>query len=347
MSFSNQLIKWYLQNKRNLPWRETQNPYNIWLSEIILQQTRVVQGLPYYEKFTEAFPTIFELANASEENALKLWQGLGYYSRARNLHATAKHIAFDLNGKFPSNYKDLLKLKGVGEYTAAAIASISFNEDVAVVDGNVFRVLARYFGIENDISQPKTKKEFQKLANELLPKGKASQFNQALMEFGAMQCTPKNPDCATCIFNTSCFALQHNKVDKLPVKLKRTKIKNRYLNYLIVFDKEHKITIEQRTDNGIWKNLYQFPLIETLKNEKAKLIISEIQTHYNPSEIKLLNEKPLVHKLSHQHLHIRFFEIQLNTKEKSNISITKALQKPFPIVLHNFLEANYIECYKK
>ena len=195
MEFSNSLINWYLQNKRDLPWRNTVNPYPIWLSEIMLQQTRVAQGLPYFMAFMEAFPTVFDLANAEEEQVLKLWQGLGYYSRARNLHATAKFIATSLNGNFPSNYKELLQLKGIGEYTAAAIASFAYNEPVAVVDGNVFRVLSRYFNVDSDISDGKTKKEFQILAQELLPKNNAALFNQAIMEFGALQCVPKNPNC--------------------------------------------------------------------------------------------------------------------------------------------------------
>ena len=203
MEFSKALISWYLQNKRNLPWRNTKNPYHIWLSEIILQQTRVAQGLPYYLKFTEAFPTVESLANADEEQVLKLWQGLGYYSRARNLHETAKNITQNFNGTFPKNYLELKKLKGVGDYTAAAIASFSYEENIAVVDGNVYRVLARYFGLDLDISQPKTKKTFQELADNLLPKGQASVFNQAIMEFGALQCVPKNPVCDTCIFNNS------------------------------------------------------------------------------------------------------------------------------------------------
>lgn len=191
MEFSNSLINWYLQNKRDLPWRNTDNPYLIWLSEIMLQQTRVAQGLPYFLTFTTTFPTVFDLAIAKEEQVLKLWQGLGYYSRARNLHATAKYIAFELDGKFPSNYKELLKLKGVGEYTAAAIASFSYNEPVAVLDGNVFRVLSRYFNLDSDISLPKTKTEFQQLAQEVLNKNNPALFNQAIMEFGALQCVPK------------------------------------------------------------------------------------------------------------------------------------------------------------
>ena len=201
MEFSNSLIHWYLQNKRDLPWRNTTDPYWIWLSEIMLQQTRVAQGLPYFLSFTEAFPTVFDLAKAEEEQVLKLWQGLGYYSRARNLHTTAKYIAFELNGKFPSTYKELLMLKGVGDYTAAAIASFSFDEPLAVLDGNVYRVLSRYFNVTSDISLPKTKIEFQQLAQEVLDKKNPALFNQAIMEFGALQCTPKNPNCESCPLN--------------------------------------------------------------------------------------------------------------------------------------------------
>lgn len=245
MDFSNLLIDWYLQNKRDLPWRKTTNPYNIWLSEIMLQQTRVAQGLPYYEAFISAFPTVFDLAKASEEEVLKLWQGLGYYSRARNLHSTAQYIASELNGEFPKDYKNLLKLKGVGDYTAAAIASIAYGEEVPVVDGNVYRVLSRYFGIEDDISLPKAKIEFQKLSKNLLPEGKASLYNQALMEFGALQCVPKSPDCTQCVFNSSCFALQKNRVGELPLKSKRTKVKNRYFYYLIIRDGEGNFVLNK------------------------------------------------------------------------------------------------------
>jgi len=194
MNFSKSLIQWYLQNKRDLPWRNTIDPYFIWLSEIMLQQTRVAQGLPYFLRFTEAFPTVFDLAKADEEQVLKLWQGLGYYSRARNLHKTAQQVAFEFNGKFPANYAELLKLKGIGEYTAAAIASFAYNESVPVVDGNVYRVLSRYFEVETDIASSGAKKEFTQLAAELLPAGEANLFNQAIMEFGALQCVPKNPD---------------------------------------------------------------------------------------------------------------------------------------------------------
>ncbi|HEY4629161.1 MAG TPA: A/G-specific adenine glycosylase, partial [Flavobacterium sp.] len=255
MNFSNVLIKWYLQNKRDLPWRNTTNPYPIWLSEIMLQQTRVAQGMPYFLSFTTAFPTVFDLAAANEEEVLKLWQGLGYYSRARNLHKTAQYIASDLAGIFPDNYSDLLKLKGVGEYTAAAIASFSYNEAVPVVDGNVFRVLSRYFDIETDIAQASAKKEFAALAFELMPKDNPATFNQAIMEFGALQCVPKSPNCGICVFNESCAALQKKKIDQLPIKSKKVKVRNRYFNYLVVADENDNTIIQKRTDKGIWHNL--------------------------------------------------------------------------------------------
>jgi A/G-specific adenine glycosylase len=215
MNFSKILTSWYLENKRDLPWRKTYNPYPIWLSEIILQQTRVAQGLPYFLSFIETFPTVFDLAKASEEQVLKLWQGLGYYSRARNLHATAKFIAEDLNGTFPDNYEGLLKLKGIGQYTAAAIASFAYNEVVPVVDGNVYRVLSRYLNVNTDIASSKAKKEFTALASVLISKENPALFNQAIMEFGALQCIPKNPNCNNCVFNTSCGALAHKKVSEL------------------------------------------------------------------------------------------------------------------------------------
>lgn len=277
MNFHNLLIKWYLQNKRDLPWRNTTNPYHIWLSEIMLQQTRVAQGMPYFLSFTTAFPTVFDLANANEEQVLKLWQGLGYYSRARNLHKTAQYIATELNGIFPDNYKDLLQLKGVGEYTAAAIASFSYNEAVPVVDGNVFRVLSRYFDIETDIAQAYAKKEFAALAFELMPKDNPAIFNQAIMEFGALQCVPKSPNCQICVFSESCAALQKKKVDQLPVKSKKLKVRNRYFNYLMLSDAEEKTLIQKRTAKGIWHNLYEFPLIETLQEEDFEFVSNAVQ----------------------------------------------------------------------
>ena len=346
MKFSNVLIKWYLQNKRSLPWRETRDPYHIWLSEIILQQTRVAQGLPYYEAFLKQFPHVKALAKTNEEEILKLWQGLGYYSRARNLHFTAKQISEELNGEFPKDYKGLLKLKGVGEYTAAAIASFSYKEPVAVLDGNVFRVLSRYFGIDLDISQSKTKSEFQKLAQSLLPKNKADVFNQAIMEFGALQCVPKNPNCNDCVFNSSCFALQKNAVGNLPFKSKRTKNRKRFLNYLILEDLKQNIIVEKRTGNDIWRNLFQFPLIEEFEERNSNITMEFISNFkFNdkqPIKFQVLNEAYIKHKLSHQDLHIRFYKLSFDCELKGAESVEKIKEYPFPIVLYNFIETNFL-----
>ena len=350
MKFSNSLIQWYLQNKRDLPWRNSTNPYHIWLSEIMLQQTRVAQGLPYFLRFTEAFPTVFDLANANEEQVLKLWQGLGYYSRARNLHKTAQFIAFELDGIFPATYKDLLKLKGVGEYTAAAIASFVYNENVPVVDGNVFRVLARYFDVETDIASAGAKKEFTQLASELLPKGKANVFNQAIMEFGALQCVPKNPDCTNCVLNDSCIALQKKKVAQLPVKLKKTKVTNRFFNYLIFSDEESNTIISKRTAKGIWHNLYEFPLIETddliPENEMVDVIKKQSFVSNEIVEVTLCNPEAILHKLSHQHLTIRFWEVKVQGKINNGLTYESAKAMPFPIVIFNFISKFWVNFQK-
>ena len=342
MNFSNLLIKWYLQNKRDLPWRNTTNPYPIWLSEIMLQQTRVAQGMPYFLSFTTAFPTVFDLAKANEEQVLKLWQGLGYYSRARNLHQTAQYIATELNGIFPDTYIDLLKLKGVGEYTAAAIASFAYNEVVPVVDGNVFRVLSRVFDIETDIAQASAKKEFAALAFELMPKDSPAIFNQAIMEFGALQCVPKSPNCSICVFNESCAALQKNKVDQLPVKSKKLKVRNRFFNYLVVADENENTIIQKRTSKGIWHNLYEFPLLETEKEENFDFVSEQIQNEYfkenTISSILETSDKSIIHKLSHQHLHIKFWKVTLDGSIKEGINQETLKTFPFPIVIHNYIE---------
>ncbi len=345
MYFSKTLVEWYLQNKRDLPWRKTSDPYNIWLSEIMLQQTRVAQGLPYFLKFTEAFPTVFDLAEASEEKVLKLWQGLGYYSRARNMHATAKFIANDLKGRFPDNYKELVKLKGVGDYTAAAIASISYGEPVPVVDGNVYRVLSRFLGIRTDISSSQAKKEFTAAAASLLPAKDAAVFNQAIMEFGALQCVPKSPGCNICIFASKCVAFQTGTVGELPVKLKKAKVANRYFNYLIIKDGDGRSIIQKRTGKGIWHNLYEFPLIETEKslavNEGNKVIEKHTPFNLNPLSVRLLNTVDVVHKLSHQHLYIKFWEVKTDKKLPDSLAYNEIKAYPFPVVLYNFIEKHW------
>lgn len=344
MEFSNSLLHWYLQNKRDLPWRNTTNPYPIWLSEIMLQQTRVAQGLPYFTAFTEAFPTVLHLAKADEEQVLKLWQGLGYYSRARNMHKTAQIIAFEFNEKFPDNYADLLKLKGVGEYTAAAIASFAFNEVVPVVDGNVYRVLSRYFNIETDIASSGAKKEFTDLAKELIPNEIPALFNQAIMEFGAIQCVPKNPNCGICIFNESCAALQLKKVNILPIKLKKTKVANRFFNYLVFMDSDGNTILRKRTEKGIWHNLYEFPVIETSEEIDLDTVLKELKLKFpDKKTVSILkyNDTQIIHKLSHQKLHINFYKIVIEGILQDGIEISTLNNYPFPIVIHNFIEKHF------
>jgi A/G-specific adenine glycosylase len=340
MNFYDLITRWYLINKRDLPWRNTNNPYAIWLSEIMLQQTRVAQGLPYFERFIAAFPTVFDLANANEEQVLKLWQGLGYYSRARNMHKTAQIVANDYNGIFPSSYTELLKLKGIGEYTAAAIASFSFDEKVAVVDGNVFRVISRYLNIETDISSATAKKAFAAIANELMENRDSALFNQAIMEFGALQCVPKNPNCSDCVLNHSCAALQHKKVDQLPVKSKKTKITNRYFNYLIFEDQQSNTILRKRTEKGIWHNLYEFPMIETETETATETIIEQIKMMYSDYGIESITtfEETIQHKLSHQLLSLRFYKITINKIPTNSLPISTINSYPFPIVLIKFIE---------
>ncbi|MCM5661938.1 A/G-specific adenine glycosylase [Galbibacter mesophilus] len=339
--FKGEIKAWYKKHKRDLPWRNTKNPYNIWLSEIMLQQTRVAQGLPYYERFTEAYPTVFDLADASEEEVLKLWQGLGYYSRARNLHATAKKVALELKGEFPDTYKELLKLKGVGDYTASAIASICFNQPTPVVDGNVYRVLARYFGVDIPINTSEGIKYFKSLAEELMDLEECGTYNQGLMEFGARQCKPQSPDCSVCPLQISCVAFAEKKVSQLPVKLKKGKIKKRYFNYIIISDDE-KTILQQRTKKDIWQNLYEFPLIETSEEINIDTLKQhpsfQKQLKNHPFEVYLYNEEPKVHKLSHQHIYTQFWIVTLQDKLEKGIENKKVSNYPVPVLIANFVE---------
>lgn len=333
---------WYLQNRRSLPWRETKDPYRIWLSEIMLQQTRVVQGLPYYLKFIEEFPEVQDLAAASEEKVLKLWQGLGYYSRARNLHYTARYVVDELDGNFPDTYKELLQLKGVGDYTASAIASICFDQPAAVVDGNVYRVLSRVFGIETPINSSQGIKEFKDLAQLLIDRKQPGTYNQAVMEFGARHCLPQNPKCKECIFSDRCEALATNKVDLLPVKLKKTKIKKHHFNYIIPVSRDEKTLLEQRKGKGIWENLYQFPLVESPSevDTQGLLTLEDYRTLSERLEISSVvpyNEQPIVHKLSHKHLYTRFWIAEVSELREEGIPYGKARQYPVPVLLGNFI----------
>jgi A/G-specific adenine glycosylase len=338
MSFSTKIINWYNQNYRDLPWRNTTDAYKIWLSEIILQQTRVSQGLPYYINFINAFPNVKDLANADEQQILKLWQGLGYYSRARNLHFTAKFVMENYNGVFPNSYEELIKLKGIGTYTAAAIASFSANEPVAVLDGNVFRVLSRVFNVDYDISQNTSKKYFTELATKVLSKSQPNIHNQAIMEFGALQCVPKSPNCMDCIFNDSCEAFKLKKVSELPVKSKKIKISKRFLNYILVKDASENFEMNKRTENGIWKNLYEFPCIESESEIEESEILIQLNEKYKIRNFHYFDSFDVLHKLSHQHLNIKFYTIEIEDAINNTYTFEELKQLPVPIVLHNFIE---------
>jgi len=342
MNFQKTLIHWYSKHKRDLPWRRTRAPYFIWLSEIILQQTQVKQGLPYYKTFIEAYPSVFELAQASEEHVLKNWQGLGYYSRARNLHTTARYIAEQLDGVFPSTYSELIKLKGVGDYTASAIASFAFNEAKAVLDGNVFRVLSRYFDISEPINSTSGVKLFKELSQSLINVDEPATYNQAIMEFGALQCKPANPDCARCPLADSCAALKGNKVAQLPVKLKKTKIKKHHYNYLVFIDPKRRTKIEKREGKGIWKNLYQFPLLESskkLSNEEFHLLLETSETKWPAfNDYFVFNDDAIVHKLSHKHLFTTFWILSLKEELTEGLSFKEVQNYPVPALIANFLK---------
>ncbi|WP_286858913.1 MULTISPECIES: A/G-specific adenine glycosylase [Sphingobacterium] len=322
MTFGAELQAWYKQHKRDLPWRETKDAYKIWLSEIILQQTRVEQGMPYYLRFVERFETVVDFANAEEDDILHLWQGLGYYSRGRNMHKAARIVRDEYNGIFPVDYKTLLKLPGVGEYTAAAISSFANNEAQAVLDGNVFRVLSRYYGIDTAINSTEGKKIFTTIAQENLDQDHPALYNQAIMDFGATHCKPKQPLCITCMFNTSCYAIRQGEVDRLPVKLKGKASRERYFNYFILKD-EAQILMSKRGEGDVWQNLYEFPLVESDRTLTIpEILIDEQFVRYfgEKAEIKLL-QKQTKHILSHQNIYATFFEVQLKgglKQKKSN-----------------------------
>ncbi len=340
MSFDKELINWYLENKRDLPWRRTKDPYQIWLSEIILQQTRVEQGKPYYFKFLKAYPNVLALANASEEEVLKLWQGLGYYSRARNLHFTAKYIAFDLGGRFPASYKELVKLKGVGDYTAAAIASICYEEPQAAVDGNVYRVLARIFGIDTPTNSSQGIKEFRQLAQKLINKDEPANFNQALIEFGSEQCKPRRPLCGSCPFVTTCVAFNQHRIGELPVKLKKQKIRKRHFNYLVYISEEGKTIMNQRRGKGIWEGLYEFPLVETASEVQLENLVADVPAEYSAIDKNavLYNDLPVVHKLSHQHIYTKFWIVKCDELPKEALSMAEVNKLPVPVLIENFID---------
>lgn len=353
---STALLEWYAQNKRDLPWRHTKDPYLIWLSEIILQQTRVEQGQPYYMAFSNKYPKVEDLANASEDQVLKLWQGLGYYSRARNMHATAKIIVDKYQGKFPDTYQNIIDLKGVGSYTASAIASFAFDLPHAVLDGNVYRFLSRYFGVHTPIDSSKGKKDFQELADMVLNSKKPGIHNQAIMEFGALVCVPKKPKCQECIFLEKCAAYQKSEVNVLPLKAKKIKTRSRYFDYLLL-KQEGSIFLNHRSGNDIWKGLFDFPLIESSTNhDESDLLKTELfETLKKDYKIHINNVSTQVkHKLSHQNLFIRFWEISLLEelveepdflKSYKRVDKTRVFEFAVPIVIHNYIKTRDIVCY--
>ncbi|MDB5009172.1 MAG: A/G-specific adenine glycosylase [Mucilaginibacter sp.] len=311
MDFNNELVLWYRDNKRQLPWRNTDDAYVIWLSEIILQQTRVEQGLPYFYRFIEKYPTVSHFAAAGEDEILKLWQGLGYYSRGRNMLKTALEVQIHYNGIFPRQYDQLIKLKGIGEYTAAAIASFSANEARAVVDGNVYRVLARYFGIEEPINSTKGKKIFQLTADDLLNKKMPGLHNQAMMELGAMVCKPQNPACGICPVREGCYAFLNNAVKSLPVKLNKVKVRERYFNYFLVTDGDN-LLVNKRDEKDIWANMYDLPLIETLAlmSPDELLLLPQVKEFFG-ADIKIEEISPVKkHILTHQRLFVQLIKLQ-------------------------------------
>lgn len=313
MDIGERLIPWYNTYHRDLPWRLTQDPYFIWLSEVILQQTRVDQGMKYYLKFTAHYPTVSDLAKASEDEVLKHWQGLGYYSRARNMHTAARFIYEELDGVFPSTYEGIRALKGVGDYTAAAIASFAYNLPHAVVDGNVYRVLARIFGIDTPINSTAGKKEFQQLADQLLDDHSPGSFNQAMMEFGALQCVPRNPDCSVCPVADQCEAKATNHIGKLPVKLGKTKQRDRYFHYIVPQLAQHTF-LQKRTAKDIWQNLFEFPLLEFPEavDEQQVLKHSQWEDLFAGSTYTISATIPFKkHILSHQRIHATFWRIEL------------------------------------
>jgi len=340
--FARLLIEWYHEHKRDLPWRNTNDPYLIWISEIILQQTRVAQGYAYYQRFIERFPNLESLAASEENEVLKYWQGLGYYSRARNLH----QAAISVNGVFPVKYEDILKLKGVGTYTAAAICSFAYNQPHAVVDGNVYRVLSRFFGINEPIDSGKGKKIFASLAHDLLDKIQPALYNQAIMDFGALQCTPLSPDCTVCPFKNRCFAFNHNMVSSLPIKQNKTKTSERFFYYLLIRDNGN-IYLNKRTENDIWKNLYELPLIESntalaVDDFIRKQEFASIFKENSVVNVRLLNKTK--HVLSHRIIYADFYELEAQDIKMDFLSkytrLNMADLELYPVsrLMHNFFE---------
>jgi len=306
-SVSQKIVNWYLDNARDLPWRSTKDPYIIWISEIVLQQTTVAQGTAYFKRFVKKYPTVQALAKAPIDEVLKLWEGLGYYSRARNLHFSANYICDELDGVFPTTHKEILKLKGVGPYTAAAISSFAFNLSHPVVDGNVLRFISRLFEINKAIDLTVTKNEIESICDKLIKKQEPEIFNQAIMEFGALMCTPKNPNCTKCVFKRSCLSYKNHSVSRIPFKSKKIKKKKRYFNYLFFIDADNKTLIQKRTAKDIWNGLYQFPLLECDEKSFAQSTVSVKGFVGEYEDISV--SRTFKQQLTHQTIHAKFYTI--------------------------------------
>lgn len=338
------LIEWYKSFKRDLPWRNTTNPYIIWLSEIILQQTRVNQGYDYFLRFAERFPAVEDLAAASEDEVLKLWQGLGYYSRARNLHIAAKTIVEKYGGTFPSDYKDILSLKGVGEYTAAAIVSFAYNQPYPVIDGNVYRVLSRIFAVDEPIDSVRGKTVFKRLAEELIDRKEPGLYNQAIMEFGALQCVPVSPDCNVCPVNSFCVAYLAGKVSGYPVKQGRQKVRHRYFNYFDIRFEDYTY-LQKRIAKDIWQNLYEYPLIETDRQLTAEELLKNKDFDKLFSGAGNILVKPVretKHILSHQIIHASFYRVEVdsnNFQDLEKIDFNRLDDYPVSRLMHSYIES--------
>lgn len=349
-TFAPILEQWYALHKRDLPWRHTVDPYRIWLSEIILQQTRVAQGKPYYERFVEAYPTVVDMARADERELLRLWQGLGYYSRARNLHQTARYVTDKLGGKFPDTYHELLKMKGIGSYTAAAIASFAFGERVPVVDGNVYRVLARVFGIAEDITTTTAKKTFATLAMRLIQSANdPATYNQAIMEFGAIHCTPVAPDCLLCPVQQQCVAFMTGRQHLLPVKAKKAPVRERFFNYLI-FRHDGRLALRERTARDIWQNLYDFHLQETDEPKTAlrDIPLADLIGRIVQEGILVAPPVESVQLLSHQRIRAKFYLIDVPDALITSLPIdlqwylpTEISKLPKPVLITNYLAQQF------
>ena len=341
MSFENQLVKWYLNNKRELPWRENIDPYRVWISEIILQQTRVVQGKKYFNNFIKKFPSLESLSSADESEVLKMWKGLGYYNRAINIHKTSKKITIELNGIFPNTYSELIKLNGIGDYTASAISSICFNEYNPVVDGNVLRLLSRYYGLKNPIDSLKGQRNIREIGKKLISKvDNPGDFNQSIMEYGALVCTPF-PDCKSCIFSSKCIAHINNEVDTIPVKSKKKKPKERFLNYIVFIDSKQKTIVNKRINKDIWYKLNEFPLIESKTEIKNINTLTDFKKLIDNSSLTLKKENEKIHRvkhiLSHQILYISFYQISVKEVITSGVHLSHLNNYNFPVPITNFI----------